>query len=99
MVCFCAILTIQNAFIFKNIRQIESNASKYAVFVREPSLNYFHGYPSMKRKDFISGKEKGQPVDLLSSFQEKVFLLWGIAKTIYNVLGGFYVNYSITSPV
>ncbi|WP_278457912.1 hypothetical protein, partial [Roseburia inulinivorans] len=24
-----------------------------------------------------------------------VFLLWGIAKTIYNVLGGFYGYYSI----
>ncbi|MCI7522702.1 hypothetical protein, partial [Roseburia hominis] len=24
----------------------------------------------------------------------KVFLLWGIAKTIYNVLGGFYGYYS-----
>ena len=29
-------------------------------------------------------------------FKEKVFLLWGIAKTIYNVLGGFYGYYSTT---
>ena len=32
------------------------------------------------------------------SFWKKVFhLLWGVAKK-YNVLGGFYINYSITLP-
>ncbi len=43
------------------------------------------------------GKEKRQPWGKLP-FQEKVFLLWGIAKTVYNVLG-VYEYYNSTGSL